>query len=104
MYRKTPFEDMNASIKKVELEELAKGNAYPVTVVMDRYGGTYSGAKWLAFNVDPQYVPEEVGGSDPEESIYWLEHKDSEFPIGKGSTPDNAIQDLIKKLKAYYET
>ena len=26
---------------------------YPVTIIRDRYSGTYSGALWLAFNMYP---------------------------------------------------
>jgi hypothetical protein len=104
MYVKSNFGDLNASIKKVELEELAKGKVYPVTIVMDRYNGTYSGALWLAFNLDPPGIPDAIGGGDPEECLYWRVHNDNELPIGKGATPDAAINDLIKKLKAYYES
>jgi bifunctional DNase/RNase len=103
MYVKSLFTDLNASIKKVELEELEKGNIYPVTVVMDRYQGTYSNAQWLAFNFDPSEVPEEIGGDDPTETIFWREHDDKKLPIGKGNTPDEAIADLKAKVKRYYE-
>jgi hypothetical protein len=103
MYSKSTFADINASIKKVELEELSKGNIYPVTVVMDRYMGTYSGAQWLAFNLDPCDVPEEIGGDDPTETIFWREHDAENLPIGKGETPDQAIADLKEKVKRYYE-
>lgn len=104
MYRKSPFEDLNASIKKVELDELGKGNIYPVTVVMDRYSGVYSGAKWLALNIDAQALPDEIGADDPTEEHFWREHKDELFPIGRGETPDKAIEDLKDKMKKYYET
>lgn len=103
MYVKSTFADLNASIKKVELEQLNKGEAYPVTIVMDRYSGSYSNAKWLAFNLDPCDIPDEIGGSDPDEMIFWREHDDRKLPIGKGATPDLAINDLIIKLKQYYE-
>jgi hypothetical protein len=103
MYRQSPFTDLNASIKKVELEQLSKGDIYPATIVMDRYSGTYSGAKWLAFNIDPCDIPDEIGGSDPDEMIFWREHDDTKLPIGKGETPDLAINDLITKMKQYYE-
>lgn len=104
MYVKSLFADTNAVIKKVELEELNKGNIYPVTVVMDRYCGTYSNAKWLAFNLDPCQVPDEIGGDDPTETIFWREHNDAKLPIGKGNTPDAAIVDLKEKVKHYYES
>jgi hypothetical protein len=104
MYRKIPLSDMNSSIKKVELEELAKGNIYPVTIVMDRYMGTYSGAQWLALNLDPCDIPDEIGGDDPTETIFWREHDDMKLPVGKGNNPDEAIADLKEKVKRYYES
>jgi hypothetical protein len=104
MYVKSSFTDLNASIKKVELEELAKGNIYPVTIVMDRYNGIYSNGIWLAFNLDPCDIPDEIGGDDPTEMIFWREHDETKLPIGKGATPDEAIEDLKKKIKRYYES
>ena len=103
MYVKSIFSDLNESIKKVELEELKKGNVYPATIVLDRYNGCYSNSKWLAFNVDPSSVPEEIGASDPEEMIFWREHNDSKLPIGKGNSPEQALLDLKDKLIVYYE-
>lgn len=103
MYKQSPFTDLNASIKKVELEQLEKGGIYPVTIVMDRYSGTYSNAKWLAFNLDTSDIPDEIGSSDPDEMIFWREHDEAKLPIGKGKTPDLAIIDLITRMKQYYE-
>ena len=84
-----------------EMEKMLKDDIiYPCTIVQDRYGGTYSRAAWLAFNVDPEYVPEEVGGGDSEEMEFWdgIEEKD-EWIIGKGNTPNEAVLDLREKLK-----
>ncbi len=100
---KTPFADLNAVTKKIELEELSKGHVYPVTIVEDRYGGSYSGSKWLAFQLDSDQIPEEIGGGDPEESIFWMEHSDEILPIGKGENPNEALEDLKIKLKSFYE-
>ena len=33
---------------------------YPITILTDRYGGTYSGGGWLAFNLPPEEIPFEV--------------------------------------------
>lgn len=41
-------------------------DVYPVTIISDRYGDTYSGAPWPAFNLDPENVPEDVAGDDVE--------------------------------------
>lgn len=98
---KTPISD---AIRIIELELLRKGQIYPVTIVKDRYDGTYSNAKWLALPTDPGQVPDEIGGSDPEEMIFWREFKEAEFPIGKGESPDEALKDLIEKAIKYYES
>ena len=102
MIFKSVFEDLNKSIKEVQLEALAKGEVYPATIVADRYDGTYSGAKWIAFQFDSENVPEQIGGDDTDEIDFWERHNPEFFPIGKGSTPDLALSDLKEKLKEYY--
>ena len=37
---------------------------YPVTIVTDRYGGTYSKGGWLAFNLPPNELPSESDADD----------------------------------------
>lgn len=101
---KTPFADLNAINKKIALEQLEKGEIYPVTIVMDRYSGTYSNGVWLAFNLYPEDLPEEVGSSDPDEMIFWREHNDLTLPIGKGKSPEDALNDLKIKSKTFYES
>ena len=102
MYIKSIFPDLNDSIKKVELQELSKGRTYPVTIIMDRYSGTYSKGNWLAFQLEAQNIPEDIGGGDPDEAYFWRNHNEKELPIGKGNTPQLAHEDLIKKLIIYY--
>jgi hypothetical protein len=101
---KGPFEDLNAITKKIELDNLSKGHIYPVTIVMDRYTGTYSSALWLAIQIDPDDMPPEIGGGDSDEEMFWREHDDLKFPIGKGNTPNDALEDLKKKSIIYYES
>ena len=69
---------------------------YPLTVVHDRYGGTYSGGKFLAFPREFDEIESEVCGSDPECMLYWHEFEDF---VGKGATIDEAISDLRNKLQ-----
>lgn len=64
-------------------------NEYPTTIVADRYGGTYSNGVWLAFPLDG--IPPEVDGGDIECMEFWQNYKD---PVGKGNTPDNALDNL----------
>lgn len=101
---KTPFTGLNKINKEIQLENLEKGEIYPVTIIKDRYSGTYSNAQWLALQADSSQVPDEIGSDDGDEMNFWRAHKDSELPIGKGKTPDEALADLIIKSKAYYES
>ena len=71
-----------------------RGN-YPTTIISDRYGGTYSGALWLAFPHDYWDMPEEVDGGDMECYCFW---QDYDGIVGKGATPEDAFNDLRKKM------
>ena len=70
---------------------------YPVTITMDRYGGTYSGGSWLAFNTDVCGVPTECFADDLTCAMFWREV--DENTIGIGETPDQALFNL--KVKKY---
>lgn len=78
----------------------AVNNIYPLTIVKDRYNGTYSKGKYLAFNLDPCDIDSEIGGSDTEEMNYWDIEKSS-FLVGKGDTIEKASIDLLVKLNEY---
>lgn len=69
---------------------------YPTTIICDRYGGTYSSASWLAFPHDSWDIPEEVDGEDVECYLFW---QDYDGIVGKGETPQEAMQDLIRKMQ-----
>lgn len=76
---------------------LMEEELYPVTIIMDRYSGTYSGAYWLAFNLDYNEIPEAVCGSDLDCLNFWqIEGKD--MVVGKGACPEEAYEDLNKKV------
>lgn len=79
-------------IPKTDLEV----DIYPCTVIMDRYGGTYSGGLWVALNEDYHKIPMTgPDGSDMDCMNFWEEYP---RPYGKGETPGEAIKDLKKKL------
>lgn len=71
-----------------------RGN-YPTTIICDRYGGTYSGALWLAFPHDYWDIPEEVDSGDMDSCRFW---QDYDGIVGKGATPEDALNDLRKKM------
>lgn len=71
---------------------------YPLTIVWDRYGGTYSGGEFIAWNLYPSDVPEEQFFGDIECWKFWLEEaKEFSGKYGKGATPEEAIRDLIRR-------
>lgn len=80
-------------MEKKEIEHI-----YPLTIVEDRYGGCYSKGHYLAFNLEPWEVPEDVNGSDVDCICFWDEDA-KEYAIGKGNTAQEAINDLASKLQ-----
>ena len=92
---------------------LAQEDIYPLTVVRDRYNGTYSGASYLAFNLDSNFVPSEVHDSDVPCSYFWdlidegnfvegkvaRDYRDVVKYVGKGATIEDAVIDLYRKMK-----
>ena len=68
---------------------------YPLTIVLDRYNGTYSGGKYTAWNLCPDEVPEDISLDDVSVRDFFQE---CNIPYGIGSTPNEAITDLATKL------
>jgi len=73
---------------------------YPLTIIADRYGGVYSGGAYLAFNLYPCEIPDEVEGSDLITADFWSQFYQDEIDIkiGIGQTPDEAYEDLKQQL------
>ena len=67
---------------------------YPLVIVADRYGGCYSGGKYLAFNMYD--APDGAFGDDITCFEYFRETKDV---FGKGCSPQAAAEDLARKLR-----
>lgn len=98
---------------KMSEYELAQEDIYPLTVVRDRYNGTYSGASYLAFNLDSNFVPSEIHDSDVPCSYFWdlidegnfvegkvaRDYRDIVKYVGKGATIEDAVVDLYCKMK-----
>lgn len=74
---------------------------HPLTVVADRYGGSYSGGAYLAFNLDPCLVPAQIDCDDYSSGDgFWVnEEKFGQYKIGKGESPNDACIDLFIKLQ-----
>lgn len=79
---------------------------YPLTILMDRYSGMSSGGKFTAWNREPETIPDEVEGGDFESidfwEEYWRDYDKITSPwdvIGVGNTPNDAVEDLIRRQK-----
>lgn len=82
---------------KIFLEE-----HYPLTIVSDRYGGSYSGGKFTAWPELFYRIPEAIEGDDIACSTFWWKEADTSL-IGIGSTPEVALNDLLTKVKKQLE-
>ena len=71
-------------------------NIYPLTIIRDRYNGSYSGGTYVAFNLESPEVPKEVFGDDCTAMRFWKHFKGV---VGRGGSPESAMNDLVKKLK-----
>jgi hypothetical protein len=79
---------------------------YPIAVVQDRYGGTYSGGEWLAISKADKLENGafriiralEFGphGDDGNAMDFWHEPPDW---IAVGNTPDEAVANLRNKVR-----
>ena len=74
------------------------GTVFPCTIVAARYGGVYEGARWLAFPLAAAAIPDEVMGNDLTCSAFFEEIEGSDFPLGRGSSPTEAHEDLVAKV------
>ena len=87
-------------MNRIEIEYWLK-EQYPLTVISDRYGGTYSGGRFLAYPCDFDEIGEDVNGGDNACMDYWDEFNGI---VGKGATIEEAVQDLRDKLQKELET
>lgn len=75
---------------------------WPVGIFEDRYSGTYSGGKWVAIGrVDHDSFlkfRDYQWDGDFECSNYWSDERKA--LAGQGDTPQEALDDLIRKAEA----
>lgn len=70
----------------------------PLCIVEDRYGGAYSDANYLAFNMIPAAVSElAMNAGDFDCEAFW-KNEAEDYIIGKGKTPTEALMNLRFKL------
>ena len=78
---------------------------YPLTVVLDRYSGVYSGGYFTAWNKYFEDVPSDIHSDDATVMDFWDSYRKN-FPtvkekdiVGFGRSAEEAIEDLIKNQK-----
>ena len=71
-------------------------NIYLLIVIYDRYNGSYSGRKYVAFNLESPDIPKEIFGDDSTVIKFW---KHCKIIVGVEGSSDSAIKDLIKNLR-----
>ena len=82
-------------MRKIEKIE----DIYPLTIVCDRYTGSYSGGKYLAFNMDAWQVSKlPIDDSDVECRDFWYSDAKN-YIVGKGDTINESVVDLFNKLR-----
>ena len=70
---------------------------YPVAIHQSRYGGVYEGGAWFAIaNCD--LIPDDAIGGDDEACDFWS--SDQAKMIGRGTTPNDAVLDLMERWLA----
>ena len=69
---------------------------YPITIIRDRYNGTYSGGKYLAFNLNYDEIPPQINADDVTCFLYW---QDSKILVGKGAYMGEAYDDLCFEIE-----
>lgn len=69
-----------------------------VTIIADRYSGTYSGGKFTAWDMPLSEIPYDVVDNDCPCRDFWYSAEDA--LIGIGDTPQEAYEDLIKKKQS----
>lgn len=89
------------------LDELAKwakdrkAPLYPVTITAARYGGTYEGGSWTAFNLYSHQIPAGADDSDIECAQFW--RSPAADRVGRGQSPGEALADLVERVGIYGE-
>lgn len=71
-----------------------------VTIIADRYGGTYSNGRFIAVPVSYQSVEFYLDGSpmDDDNSVQELWDRASGLIVGRGQSPNEAYEDLRRQL------
>ena len=69
---------------------------FPLTLIADRYSGTYSGAQFTAWPLYARDIPHGAVANDVTCADFWADEEHLKYPIGKGKTPQEAYDNLIE--------
>ena len=70
---------------------------YPLTIINDRYTGTYSGGIFTAWNMDYYEIPTDPDEDDVTCMLFWAK---TDIIVGRGDTPQESVDDLTRRLEA----
>lgn len=85
-------------VKKGDGCEMEFSPVYPLTILYDRYGGAYSGGTYTAWNLRHDNIPRGPDEDDISCSEFW---RDNKTPVGRGTTPNNAVFDLVRRMAGW---
>lgn len=81
---------------------------YPITILQDRYGGTYAGGEWIAVAESFDVPGDSAGhldlvragafGSDREAADFWDRYEEAPW-VATGPTPNRALAALLDKQR-----
>ena len=74
-------------------------NLYPIYIIQDRYGGSYSDGEWIAISEaynNLEEVENGTHGNDVTARSYGYDIKNKKY-VAVGNTPDEALRNLQNK-------
>lgn len=72
---------------------------YPLSIIEDRFTGSYSGGKFTAWHAEANEIPSDVFSDDVICSVFWNNPDKHNSPLfGIGDTIYDAVTDLYKKM------
>ena len=82
----------------------AEAAAMPITVIEDRYDGTYAGGRYTAWNLRQEDIPHAISADDETCRLFWQHARAQKYLVGVGETREEAIQDLRLKQGSGYKS
>lgn len=83
------------ALGRIEQADTSQTDVYPLTIVEDRYTGVYSNGKYTAWNMYPEDIPQDIEEDDVTCANFWYSY---DGVVGLGNTPNEAVEDLCRKL------